>query len=149
MVKPLQDVTIQLREFLTKRHRAREALITTLLWALYGYLWLPLISFAAWYFGYEFYYEMIVRAGGPDELIVLLLWFGNACLIVLLLVVSWSGFQYSRFKGDGERRTRFSTLDPQAECDYWGIESEVAQRLKSAKVVTVSLDEAGQLTKIN
>jgi len=149
MVRPLQDVTIHMRQFLSSRHRARETLVTTLLWALYGYLWLPLVSFIVWYLGFDFAYELVIRAGGPEELVVLLLWFSIVCLVILLIVVSWSGFQYTKFTGKGERRNRAPVLDSQDERDYWGIDEKTYRELKAGKTLTVSLDDDGGLTGIS
>jgi biofilm PGA synthesis protein PgaD len=140
MAKGLRDSTIHFREFLTARQRAREAIITTALWFLYGYLWLPLVSFAAWYFGVDFAYERVIRAGGPDQLILLLLWFAIIFLIILLIVVTWSGVQYSRFTGAGERRNRAPLLDPAEEREIWEIDSSVQQQMKAGQILTVSMD---------
>lgn len=140
MAKSLRDSTIHFRQFLTARQRAREAIITTALWFLYGYLWLPLVSFAAWYFGIDFAYERVIRAGGPDQLILLLLWFSIIFLIILLVVVTWSGIQYSRFTGDGERRNRAPLLDPAEERELWQIDSSVQQQIKAGQVLTISMD---------
>ena len=141
MAKSLRDSTIHFREFLTARQRAREAIITTALWFLYGYLWLPLVSFAAWYFGVDFAYERVIRAGGPDQLILLLLWFAIIFLIILLIVVTWSGVQYSRFTGDGERRNRAPLLDPAEEREMWQIDESVQQQIKAGQILTVSMDD--------
>jgi biofilm PGA synthesis protein PgaD len=141
MAKHLRDSTIHFREFLTARQRAREAIITTALWFLYGYLWLPLVSFAAWYFGVDFAYERVIRAGGPDQLILLLLWFAIIFLIILLIVVTWSGVQYSRFTGDGERRNRAPLLDPAEEREMWQIDESVQQQIKAGQILTVSMDD--------
>ena len=141
MAKSLRDSTIHFREFLTARQRAREAVITTALWFLYGYLWLPLVSFAAWYFGIDFAYERVIRAGGPDQLILLLLWFAIIFLIILLIVVTWSGVQYSRFTGDGERRNRAPLLDPAEEREMWQIDESVQQQIKAGQILTVSMDD--------
>ena len=149
MVEPMHDSTIQMRQMLTARQRAREALITTALWALYGYLWLPLISLVAWYFGLDFAYEKVIQAGGPDELIVLLLWFCIVCLVSLLIVVTWSGFQYSKFKGKGERRTTAPVLDLESEREFWQIEESVQQQMKAAKVQTVSLDDDARIVSVS
>ena len=140
MAKSLRDSTIHFRQFLTARQRAREASVTTALWFLYGYLWLPLVSFAAWYFGIDFAYERVIRAGGPDQLILLLLWFSIIFLIILLVVVTWSGVQYSRFTGDGERRNRAPLLDPAEERELWQIDSSVQQQIKAGQVLTISMD---------
>ena len=140
MAKSLRDSTIHFRQFLTARQRAREAVITTALWFLYGYLWLPLVSFAAWYFGIDFAYERVIRAGGPDQLILLLLWFSIIFLIILLVVVTWSGIQYSRFTGEGERRYKAPLLDPAEERELWQIDTAVQSQIKAGQVLTVSMD---------
>jgi len=149
MVEPLHDSTIQMRQMLTARQRAREAFITTALWALYGYLWLPLISLVAWYMGLDFAYEKVIQAGGPDELMVLLLWFSIVCLVSLLIVVTWSGFQYSKYKGAGERRTTAPVLDPEAEREFWQIEESLQQEMKTAKVQTISLDDDARIVSVS
>jgi biofilm PGA synthesis protein PgaD len=141
MTKLLHDSTIQFKQMLSGRHRAREAVLTTILWMIYGYLWLPLISFVAWYFGIDFAYERVIKAGGPDQLILLLLWFFIIFLVILLIVVTWSGLQYSLYKGDGERRTRGTVFDLAAEREVWQIDEALQQQMKTAKVQTVTLDK--------
>jgi len=145
MTKLLHDSTIQFKQMLSSRYRAREAIFTTILWMIYGYLWLPLISFIAWYLGIDFAYERVVKAGGPDQRILLLLWFCIIFLVILLIVVTWSGLQYSLYKGDGERRTRGTTFDLAAEREVWGIDEALQQQLKSAKVQTIELDSRARL----
>ena len=149
MVEPLHDSTIQMRQMLSARQCAREAFVTTALWALYGYLWLPLVSLVAWYMGLDFAYEKVIQAGGPDELMLLLLWFSIVCLVSLLVVVIWSGVQYSRFKGKGERRTTAPVLDLEAERELWQIEESLQQQMKAAKVQTVSLDDAARIVSVS
>jgi len=133
------DNTIQFRRLLSKGQRTREVLITSLLWVVYGYLWLPLISLVAWYYGIDFAYESVQKAGGPEVLIVMLLWFSIAFLIILLVVVSWSGYQYSRFKGQKNRRNRAPVLDPEEEQEVWQIGAPLQAQIKSNKVQTLSL----------
>ena len=149
MVEPMHDSTIQMRQMLTARQRAREAFITTALWALYGYLWLPLISLVAWYMGLDFAYEKVIQAGGPEELILLLLWFCIVCLVSLLVVVTWSGLQHSKYKGKGERRTTAPVLDLEAEREFWRIEESLQQQMKAAKVQTVSLDDNARIVSVS
>ena len=149
MVEPLHDTTIQMRQMLTARQRAREAFITTALWALYGYLWLPLVSLVAWYMGLDFAYEKVIQAGGPEELILLLLWFCIVCLVSLLVVVTWSGLQHSKYKGKGERRTTAPVLDLEAEREFWRIEESLQQQMKAAKVQTVSLDDNARIVSVS
>jgi biofilm PGA synthesis protein PgaD len=149
MTKLLHDSTIQFKQMLSGRYRAREAILTTILWVIYGYLWLPLISFFAWYFGIDFAYERVVKAGGPDQLVLLLLWFLIIFLVILLIVVTWSGLQYSLYKGDGERRNRGTAFDLASEREVWGIDEALQSQLKSSKVQTVELDQQARIVKVS
>ena len=49
--------TIAAPHLLTRRHRARDTLLTAIMWALYLYLWLPALSLVAWILGIEFAYD--------------------------------------------------------------------------------------------
>ncbi len=149
MTKLLHDSTIQFKQMLSGRQRTREAILTTILWMLYGYLWLPLISFIAWYFGIDFAYERVVKAGGPDQLILLLLWFFIIFLVILLIVVTWSGLQYSLYKGDGERRNRGTVFDLAAEREVWQIDAALQQQLKANKVQTIELNDQARIVKVS
>jgi biofilm PGA synthesis protein PgaD len=148
MVEPMHDSTIELSQLLSKRRRVRDALVTTILWALYGYLWLPLISFVAWYLGFDFAYRLVIKAGGPDALVALLIGFSIIILVVLLIVVTWSGLQYSRFAGKGERRLISSTLAPQAEREYWDIDAALQSKFKAKKIQTVALTDDAKIAAV-
>ena len=148
MAEQPHDNTITFKMMLSPGHRARETLITTVLWVIYGYLWLPLASFVAWYFGVDVAYERVIKAGGPDELILLLLWFSIILLVALLVIVSWSGLQYSRFRGDRERRTEHTVMDPVAERELWELDEATYARMKTRNVLTVSMDEDAHITEV-
>ena len=36
-----------------RRNRARDTVLTLLMWGIYIYLWIPLITMAAWLLGFE------------------------------------------------------------------------------------------------
>lgn len=142
------DHTIQFRKMLSPQQRTREAIITSVLWVIYGYLWLPVISLVAWYYGINFAFETVLRAGGPDALILILIQFSIAFLVILLVIVSWSGFQYSKFRGKKERRNRVQALDPEQERELWQISEVLQTDIKSAQVQTISLGSDGRIKSI-
>ena len=142
------DNTIQFRQMLSAGHRTREVIVTSLLWVVYGYLWLPVISLVAWYYGIDFAYDLVLQAGGPETLIITLIWFSIVTLLVLLVIVTWSGFQYSRFKGKGERRNRVAPADMEAEREFWQIGEALQAQLKSNKTQTISLGTDGRIKSV-
>ena len=73
-------------DLLTARERARDTLMTAGMWGAYLYLWVPLASLAAWLLGFEFSYEVMVRAGGARDLERTLAIFGIAILLIFVVV---------------------------------------------------------------
>ena len=147
MVKELGDVIINARNVVSRRIRNRDRVLTTLMWLLYAYLWLPLISLGAWYLGVQFAYDLVLRAGGTDPLISLLLSFLLILLITALVVIVWSWIQRARF-AKNERRVSSPALEPADEQAFWEISETEHSRIRSSKRLVIDLDETGQLTRV-
>ncbi len=147
MVKELGSVIINARNVVSRRIRNRDRVLTTLMWVLYAYLWLPLISLGAWYLGVQFAYDLVIRAGGPESLISLLLSFLLILLITALVVILWSWIQRARF-AKNERRLSSPSLQPAAEQAFWGISETEHEQIRSGKRLVIDLDETGALTGI-
>ena len=78
-------------------------LVTAAMWALYVYLWLPLLTLLAWTLGIRVAYQQMVEFGGYR--VVLSLWLTFAVVILLLggALLVWARINLHRFRG-GERR---------------------------------------------
>ena len=63
-----KDRTFNSAEMATNKLRARDAVLTSLMWFIYAYLWLPLISLGAWIIGIDFAYDSLIAAGGLSGL---------------------------------------------------------------------------------
>ncbi|MEZ5551068.1 MAG: poly-beta-1,6-N-acetyl-D-glucosamine biosynthesis protein PgaD [Pseudomonadales bacterium] len=144
MVREINDVIINARRVLTRRARRRDRLLTLALWALYAYLWLPLISLFAWLLGLQFAYTLVERAGGPASLVNLLYWFGLFVLLISLCIVGWSRFQLRRF-GERERRLAVPTVTFEQEAAYWDIDRTTLTRLRERQQNSVTFDSDGRL----
>ena len=83
-----EDIHIDAPHLLTPRRRVTDAVATAVMWVLYSYLWAPFISLVAWLLGFEFAYDVMVRAGGAQGLGDILLWYG-LILICIIIVVTW------------------------------------------------------------
>lgn len=103
MRSPETKLTIDAPELMQTRMHARDSFVTTMLWLVYVYLWLPLISLGAWLLGIDFAYDAMVRAGGIGGLLRLVEWCGYAALLIIAFVIGWSAIQRFRFRGH-ERR---------------------------------------------
>jgi len=148
MPESMTDTTILApKDLISRRYKARDALLTTLLWVVYAYFWLPLISLLAWLAGIDFAYDLVIEAGGPENLIVLLLWFLIMLLIIAAIVTGWSGIQYSRF-ANRERRSAAPPTDPGEQIALWDIDQTTFDQLQSAQQITVNMDHDGRITNV-
>ncbi len=148
MVKELGDVIINARNVVSRRIRNRDRLLTTLMWMLYAYLWLPLVSLGAWHLGVQFAYDLVLRAGGPESLVSLLLSFLLILLITALVVIIWSWIQRARF-AEHERRISSPPLQPADERTYWELSDAAFAQIRNGKRIVVSLDETGRMTGLD
>ncbi|HMB72932.1 MAG TPA: poly-beta-1,6-N-acetyl-D-glucosamine biosynthesis protein PgaD [Gammaproteobacteria bacterium] len=130
-------------EQMTQRERARDTLITAILWAVYLYLWVPLVSLLAWALGFEFAYEVMVRAGGATDLLPILLEYAVVVSIIFSAFTIWSVSNRLRFK-DLDRRTRREPVGDAALAAYFRIPQSQIAAMRSRQVIHVSIDDDGR-----
>ena len=93
-------------EWQTLRQRTLYASITLIFWMAWGYLWTPLLTFAAWAFGLTKTYEHMVTLEGYRGLLRL---FGLYLLVIVCMggsLLAWAFYNYFRFRGIERRRQR-------------------------------------------
>ncbi len=130
-------------ELLTRRQRTLGALITGIMWVVYVYLWLPLVSLLAWGLGIEFAYEVMVRAGGAAALRTALLWYGVMLADVVLTVSIWSLINKWRFAGSNRRTAHLAVAD-ESMAHYFGVTLDELARLRAAQRVELEIDGLGR-----
>ena len=136
-------VYIDAPEALTRRQRTMFAVITALMWAAYGYLWLPLLSLLLWGFGIELAYDAMVRAGGASALRAALMWYAVMLVDVIVTVAIWSQVNKWRFT-NRNRRTAHSRVADTAMADHFGVGIDDVERLRSARRVELDIDALGR-----
>lgn len=140
----MRDVTyIDAREALTRRERTVDTLVTAIMWGAYVYLWLPLVSLAAWGLGVELAYDAMVRAGGAESLREALFWYVVLLVDVTLTVAVWSLANKWRFAGHN-RRTAHERVADEALAAYFGVSPEVLTDLRTTQRIELDIDETGR-----
>ena len=86
------------------RRRTRDTMLTLLMWGIYIYLWIPLITLGAWLVGFERFYEVVVLYGGYEMVLDMLDWYVMVIVGIAMIIVSWSGINYRRFRNKERRR---------------------------------------------
>jgi poly-beta-1,6-N-acetyl-D-glucosamine biosynthesis protein PgaD len=147
MVDRMTDTTIGFRDTLDRRLKARDTLLTTVLWAIYAYLWLPFISLLAWFIGIDFAYGLVEQAGGLGNLLHLLISFSAALISITIIVIGWSAVQYWRFH-DSERRTGSPSPSYDDELSLWNIDAETLFQIRRGHRLTIDLDELGAIKSV-
>ncbi|MFQ5548993.1 MAG: poly-beta-1,6-N-acetyl-D-glucosamine biosynthesis protein PgaD [Woeseia sp.] len=133
---------------LSRRRRLSDAIATGIMWMLYSYLWVPLISLAAWLLGFEFAYDVMVRAGGISALKDVLWWYGFVLACIVMVVAAWSAVNRYRFAAYERRQSGKIVTDAEL-AEHFSLEREDLQTMRSARIATVRLDAAGTIERVD
>ena len=120
--------------------------ITLVAWAVYFYLILPLVTLLLWWLGLRgSYVQLWLPEAGFDRTLALTLpLLAVACA---LLLIGWAEINRARFQ-NRERRSPIGDAAPQEIADALGASHPFAERLRGARVATLSLDEQAGLSDI-
>lgn len=132
---------------LSPRRRLSDAVITGFMWVLYSYLWAPLISLVAWLLGFEFAYDVMVRAGGVKALKEVLWWYGIVLAAIFVVVAAWSAINRHRF-ADHDRRHAGQDVGKTELAAYFALQREQLQSMQSARSMSLSFDASGSIEQV-
>jgi poly-beta-1,6-N-acetyl-D-glucosamine biosynthesis protein PgaD len=130
-----------------RRHRTRDAVLTMIMWGVYIYLWIPLITLGAWLVGFERFYEVLIVYGGVNMLMDMLDWYAVVIITIATIIVTWSGINYRRFHGKERRRSAGHTTAHDIS-EFFGIPEKEVNRLRMSRRLQIDLDELGHIANI-
>jgi biofilm PGA synthesis protein PgaD len=115
--------------------------ITALLWILYAYLWVPLLTFLAWLLGiHTAYQRLYLEDNAIDPFIMASL--PVIALICGVLLIGWAEYNRIRFAhADSRRRRRRGDVGESAVDDKLGADHALGETLRSHRSVSVALDD--------
>lgn len=143
MVANAEKVAIDVPELLTARERTRDTLFTALMWLVYVYLWVPLLSFAAWALGFELAYDVMVRSGGAKSLWPALLAYLSILGVIVAVVVLWSLTNRARFHNAARRKSVPAIGDEQMAA-WFGVAMTTLAELRTSKRTIIDFDADGR-----
>jgi biofilm PGA synthesis protein PgaD len=117
------------------------------MWLVYSYLWAPLISLVAWLLGFEFAYDVMVRAGGFETLKEVIWFYLIVVAIIFVVVAGWSTINRRRFARHDRRQTIDSVPDTEIAA-YFGIRGEQLTLLRESRISQIGVNEEGQIVSI-
>ncbi len=141
------DVCIHAPELLTRRERTRDRFATGIMWVLYAYLWLPAISLAAWVLGFEFAYDVLVRAGGFAHLKTLLYWYGLTIATIFVAFGGWSFSNRRRFAGN-DRRRQLNPVTNEGLAEFFRISEDDLAVMHRGRTLSVGFNSYGAICEI-
>jgi biofilm PGA synthesis protein PgaD len=137
-----EDLHIDAPELLTSSERARDTLFTALMWAVYLYLWVPLVSLFAWLLGFEFAYDVMIRTGGARDLGAILLVYGVIVVVIFITVMAWSLGNKLRY-GKLKRRHAHKVVSTEELAEFFGVTEDSATELRELPLVAIEFDDEG------
>jgi len=126
-----------------RRERVIYGTITAVAWVIWAYLWLPLVTLVAWYFGVRAFIREVVI---PDR--VTLLATGASYLLVIVILggalLVWSRYNLRRFGGE-DRRAASAPLGAEEIRAWFAIPSSTLEFMQNEGSVVVEHGEAGEV----
>ncbi len=142
-----EQILIDAPHMVSRARRMADAAVTGLLWALYSYLWAPLISLLAWLLGFEFAYDVLVRAGGMALLKDVILVYGTTILGIISSIIVWSLVNKIRF-AHRERRHALDPVSDEEVAEFYAIDAQQLGVMRNSRVVRLAHDELGVIQAV-
>ena len=102
----------------------------------------------AWLLGFEFAYDVMVRAGGANGLLEILMYYGIVLICIVVLVTSWSWINRYRFSEHDRRQSGRETADHQI-AEYFDLDAEVLQKIRGSLIAKVTISSSGRIEHIH
>ncbi len=126
--------------------RAGDQVLTFIMWAIYAYLWLPLISLIAWFLGIDLFYQEMVVNGGFDAFVELSGWYLAIIILILMVVITWSASNYFRFHNRQRRKPQAAVTDSELQ-SWFGVDEAQHRAMRDVANVVLTFDEDGRIVE--
>lgn len=120
--------------------------LTALAWLIWLYLFLPLVSVLAWWFGVDLFAQFILDPEDSAHLLTLLRYFG-VVIVAAVVIVAWSTYNLRRF-GGLDRRKNIPPVSDAELCERFNTNQETLERLRTGRRLVLELDPEGQLVTV-
>ena len=143
-----ESIIIESPELQTRRQRMLFAALTCVLWTVWTYLWLPVITLVEWLLDLPTNYQAFVLVGYAALREVLLVY----CSVIVTMggsLIAWATYNLIRFRGTSRRRVRpavdldslatFHAVQPAALADWQQARHLVLDHDENGSIATVTL----------
>lgn len=123
--------------------RAMFSMITFVAWLLWFYLFLPLLSLGAWWFGVSSFREYMLDPARSGYLLTLTV-YAIVVAVTALTIIGWSRYNQIRFSGP-DRRHHLPPVTNEMMQEKFQLSPEMLQCIQSAKTIELEFGEGGKL----
>ena len=138
---------IDSRQLVSRRRRVADAFFTGFMWVVYSYLWAPLVSLLAWLLGFEFAYDVMVRAGGFETFKEVFGFYSLMVACIFVVVAGWSMINRRRY-ANRDRRHGMEPVSDREIAAYFGIPDAHLKAMRDAQVSQIRLNDEGQIESV-
>ena len=144
----LKDPIIERPDLQSPQQRTLYGILTLVFWALWFYLWLPVLALIAWIAGVQQAYKYMIVLGGYHEVIRLMAWYSLVIVLLGVVLLGWAAYNIIRFRGVEKRNAR---RDVTAEdlARSLGVEASTVDRWQREQRLYVTHDEEGSVTRVD
>lgn len=138
---------IERPELVGRPRRLGYTLFTLIAWAVWVYLWLPLISLLAWLVGIQLFRQEVLQAPALVRSFYALGWFLGAVLVAALVYTGWAQYNLRRFRGKDRRRGE-PDLSISAAAAFFDLPPARLEELRRASRAVIRMDDHGHPAEI-
>jgi biofilm PGA synthesis protein PgaD len=131
----MQDFIIDKPQWQTAKQRAVFGSVTVLFWALWIYLWLPVLAAIGWLLGLNIAYREMVVKHGYIELLEQLGLYGFVVAILGGSLLTWAYYNFFRFRGVERRKERPRVTLEEISARYQIAPEELRRWIGAARLV--------------
>ncbi len=139
--RPLRHPEILYRpELQSAGQRTLYSVLTLIAWTVWLYLFVPLVSLLAWWFGIDAFSRYLLEPADRSDLLTLLTYSGVVVLSALV-VVAWSIYNLRRYGGLDRRKPVPPVSDEELRQRH-GIDAATLTALREQRRVVLHMDPA-------
>ncbi len=141
--RPVHPAIIYRPDLQPRSRRVMFSGITLLAWLVWFYLFAPLLSLGAWWFGIDAFREYMLLPGARGYLLTLT---GYAIVIALtfLVIFGWSRYNLIRFGGP-DRRQGQPPVTTEMMAQRFHVRPALLEQLQTAKTIELNFDPTSKL----
>jgi biofilm PGA synthesis protein PgaD len=139
---------IEKPELQSNIHRYGWGSVTFIFWMIYIYLWLPLITLVAWWFGAKLFNLHMIQLEGYVGLLNNLGLYSVIIFVISLILIGWAELDRMRFK-DKLRRLGNNTVSVAEIAQKYNMQEHELTQLRQKKSMLVHFSDDGFISNIN